>query len=175
MKRSVINLSKTEKKFLLSLLKDGSKNDSQIAREISISKATAHRTRKKLEDEELLLDCLPVVNLDKLDINFFAVVMFQWNKFDDEKLTENMIESLKNDPHVVYLAAGDSSLGLTHVIMVAFPDLSAYHSYFQEFRKKYADNLENINSFFIPSEKIIKQDYTGLVEQIFKEMPGESV
>jgi len=170
MKQNNLKLSEIETKFLIALTEKGSKTDAQLARELKISKATAHRTRKKLEKEELVVDYIPIINLDKLGIKFFAVVMFQWNKFDDEKLTENLLESLNKDPHVVYLAAGDNSTGLTHIMMVAFPDLSAYHSYLQEFRKRYKNYLENISSFFIPSEKIFKQDYMGIVEEIIKNM-----
>jgi len=168
MKRNNLKLSEIETKFLFSLLENGGKTDAQIAREIKVSKATAHRTRKKLEMEDILVDCIPIVNLDKLNIKFFAIVMFQWNKFDDEKMTNDLLKDLKNDPHVVYLAAGDSSEGLTNVMMLGFPDLSAYHSYIQEFRKKYKNYADNIRSFFIPSEKILKQDYTGLVKHILE-------
>jgi len=168
MKKSKLKLSKNEKKFLLSLLKDGSKTDAQIAREIRVSKATVHRIRKKLEEEKTLVDYIPIVDLDRLGIGMFAVVMFQWNKFDDEKLTEKILTDLKNDPRVVYLAAGDSSNGLTHVMMLGFSSLSEYHSYFKQFRAKYKGSIDNINTFFIPSEKIFKQDYTGLVAHIIE-------
>lgn len=168
MKKSKFKLSQTERKFLLSLLKDGSKTDAQIAREIKVSKATAHRVRKKLEEESTLVDYIPIVNLDRVDIKFFAVVMFQWNKFDEKEKTDEMLNDLKRDPHVVYLASGDSSNGLSHTMMLGFPDLSGYHSYLQEFRGKYKNYVEHINAFFIPSEKILKQDYTELVRHVIK-------
>jgi len=172
MKKSILKLSQTERKFLLSLLEDGSKTDAQIAREINVSKATSYRTRKKLEEEDILVDYIPIVNLDKMDINFFAIVMFQWNKFDDKKLTEKMLTDLREDPHVVYLAAGDSSNGLTHAMMLGFSDLSGYHSYLEQFRGKYRNYIDKINAFFIPSEKIFKQDYTELVRYVIKKKGG---
>ena len=168
MKKSISNLSETERKFLLSLLQDGSKIDAQIAREIGVSKATAHRTRKKLEEKDILVDYIPIVNLDKMDLKFFAILLFQWNKFDDKKLTEEMLTDLQKDPHVVYLAAGDSSTGLTHAMMLGFSDLSGYHAYLERFRGEYKGCVDNINAFFIPYEKIIKQDYTDLVRHIIE-------
>lgn len=174
MKKSIVKLSETERKFLISLLEDGSKIDAQIAREIGVSKATAHRTRKKLEEEDILQDYIPIVNLDKMRINFFAIVMFRWNKFDNKKLTDKMLTELESDPHVVYLAAGDSSNGLTHTIMLGFHDLSGYHTYMEQFRGKYREYIDKIHAFFIPCEKILKQDYTGLVKYIIeKEMGGK--
>lgn len=149
-------------------MQNGSKTDAQISRELQISKATAHRTRKKLEEEKILVDYIPIVNLDKININFFAVVMFQWNKFDNKELTDKMLTELEDDPHVVYLAAGDSSNGLSHIMMLGFPDLSGYHSYMEKFRGRYKEDVDRINSFFIPSERILKQDYTDLVEYILE-------
>mgnify|MGYP000636771533 CR=1 FL=1 len=168
MKNNLVKISETEKKFLSALMENGSKTDSQIAREIKVSKATAHRTRKKLEEEGILIDYIPIVNLDKIGIRFFAIVMFEWNKFDDKEQTQKMLNSLEKDPHVVYLASGDSSNGLSHTMMVAFPDLSGYHSYMKKFRGKYKNYVDRINSFFIPSEKILKQDYTDLVKYILE-------
>lgn len=168
MKRNIFKLSDSEKKFLISLLEDGSKTDAQIAREINVSMATAHRIRKKLEEEAILVDYIPIVNLDKVDVKFFAVVMFQWTKFDDKEQTEEMLSDLKEDPHVVYLASGDGSNGLTHIIMLGFSDLSDYHSYLEGFRGKYKGCIDNISAFFIPSNKILKQDYTDLVRYIVK-------
>lgn len=168
MKNSFANLSENERKFLLSLMENGSKTDSQIAGEIKVSKATAHRTRKKLEDDNILVDYIPLVDLDKIGIKFFAIVMFEWNKFDDKEQTEKMLSNLEKDPNVIYLASGNSSNGLSHTMMLGFPDLSGYHSYMEGFRGKYKNDVDRINSFFIPSEKILKQDYTDLVGHVLE-------
>lgn len=149
---------------MIALLEDGNKSDAQISREIKISKATAGRIRKKLFDDEIITDFLPIVNLENFGINLFVVVMFQWNNSDDEQL----LKGLEKDPHVVYLATGDSSNGLTHVMMFGFFDMSEYHTYLKKFRSKYTHEISNINAFFIPSEKIIKQDYTGLISHYIK-------
>ncbi len=168
MKQSITELSEMEKKFLISLFEDGSKTDAQISREIGVSKATAHRTRKRLEGGDILQDYIPIVSLEKMGINFFAIVMFRWNKFDDNKLTKQMLSDLTKDPHIVYFSAGDSSNGLTHTMMLGFYDLSGYHSYMEQFRGKYRGDIDKINAFFVPSEKILKQDYTGLVKHIIE-------
>jgi len=172
MKNSSVNLSETERKFLSSLMEDGSKTDARIARDIHVSKATAHRTRKKLEADDILTDYIPIVDLDKIGIRFFAVVMFEWNKFDNKDQTKEMLNNLEKDPNVIYLACGDSSNGLSHTMMLGFPDLSGYHSYMEAFRGEYKNDVDRINSFFIPSEKILKQDYTELVRYVLEKSEG---
>jgi hypothetical protein len=92
--------------------------------------------------------------------------MFQWDKFDDEKLSADILSDLKNDPVVVYLASGDGFEGLTHSMMLGLPDLSAYNKYMLGFKKKYKNYIGDIKTFLIPSEKILKQDYTDLVRHI---------
>ena len=136
MKQSTIKLSKLEIKFLKSLLEDGSKHDAQIAKETSMSKASAHRIRKKLQKEEVLVDFLPIVDLEKFGIKFYTILIYQWLDFSEES-TSKMIKEITDDPHSVYFATGESSDGMTHVVMLGFTDLSEYHTYINNFRKKH--------------------------------------
>ena len=96
MKLNNINLRKNEKNFLKSLLENGNKSDAQIAREIKISKATASRIRRKLE-QSLISDYIPIINLDKIGINIFVVITFQWNSFNDAIFTKKtfLIDSIQ--------------------------------------------------------------------------------
>ncbi len=162
MKQSTIKLSKLEIKFLKSLLEDGSKHDVQIAKETNMSKASAHRIRKKLQEEEVLVDFLPIVDLEKFGIEFYTILIYQWLDFNEES-TSKMVKEITDDPHSVYFATGESSDGMTHVVMLGFIDLSEYHAYVDNFRKKYKQKIGKFFSFFIPSKNIVKQDYSGLV------------
>jgi len=161
MKKSIINVSKIEKKFLLSLLEDGRKTDSKIAKELSISKSTAGRIRKKLM-KDTIEDFIPVVDLDRFGINVFMVVLFEWKGFKDKEYTQKMLNDLEENPNVTFLGSGEGS-GFTTVLFLGFSDLSEAHSYFNEFRKKYENELGNIISFFIPGDQVRKQDVTDLL------------
>ena len=134
MEKSFINLNKNEKKFLISLLEAGNKTDTKIAQELSISKATASRIRKKLEKSEIISEYIPIVNLDKLQINVFLSIMFEWNGFSNPSITKTIFEELDNDPHTIFLANGDGSEKISTVLFLGFRDLDEYHKYF---RKKY--------------------------------------
>ena len=103
MKQSSLNLSKNEKKFLISVLEDGSKIDAEIAREIGISKSSAHRIRQKLEKSGLISEYIAIVDLDRLGVDVFFVVMLEWDAFKNEELTKKSFKEIEGDPHVVFL------------------------------------------------------------------------
>jgi len=87
MQQSSIKLTKTERRFLISLTKGGDKNDTEISKEMKVSKATVSRLRKKLTEDGLLAGATPKLNLETLGICFYYVLVFQWNAFADRKLT----------------------------------------------------------------------------------------
>jgi DNA-binding Lrp family transcriptional regulator len=165
MKQSIIKLSKNEKLFLKSILKDGNKSDAQIARETGMSKATANRIRKDLINKKVILEFMPIVDLDRMGINLFMVILFRWKGYKDENLTQSMFSDLEKDSHVAFLASGEGS-GFTHILFLGFSDLAQAHVYLNKFRKKYEDEIENMITFFIPSNEIRKQDYTDLIRSI---------
>ena len=167
---NIINkLSKNDKKFLISLLEDGSKTDSQIAKEINISKATAGRIRKKLENEEIISEYIPIVDLDKLGAEVFLIILFQWTKFKDRKLTGEMLSGLEKDPHVIFLGNGEGSEGLTTCLFLGFKDLEEYNNYFKQFRAKYEEFLGKTINLLVPSKEIRKHDFTDMVKFMLKE------
>lgn len=167
MKQSIINLSKNEKLFLKAILRYGNKPDAEIARETKMSKATANRIRKDLEKRKVILEYLPIIDLESTGINIFMSVLLQWKGFKDEKLTNQLMKDLENDSHVAFLGSGEGS-GFTHLIFLGFSDLSQAHVYFNKFRMRYESVLGEMVPFFIPINEIRKQDYTDLVRYVLE-------
>lgn len=166
MKQNIKKLSKNEKKFLISLLEDGSKTDVQISREIGVSKSTAYRIRKDLERDKIISEYIPIIDLDKIGVEAFLVLVFQWTSFKDKQLTNKMMNELEKDPHVIFLGNGEGSEGLTTCIFLGFKSLSEYNSYFKNFRRKYEDFLGKTVTLLIPSKEIIKHDFTDMVKYV---------
>jgi DNA-binding Lrp family transcriptional regulator len=166
MKQNLIKLSKNEKKFLISLLEDGSKTDVQISKETGMSKASASRIRKKLEKEGIITEYIPIVDLDILGVDVFLVLMFQWKAFKDEKLTSQIMKELENDSHVVFLANGEGLEGLTTCVFMGFRNVGEYYNYFREFRKKYENFIGKMSTLMIPSKEIIKHDFTDIAKKV---------
>jgi DNA-binding Lrp family transcriptional regulator len=168
MKKSIGKLNKNETKFLEYLLDDGHSTDSEIALKISLSKASVGRIRKKLESQKILADYIPIIDLDKFGVKLFSVVMFQWTSFSDNEKTRRMEKEFISTPHVVYFAGGESSNNLNYVAVLGFTDLTDYNAFFDEFRKKYSSSIGRLETFFIPSNKILKQDFTDLAKFVVR-------
>ena len=167
MQKSIHNLSNNEKKFLISLLEDGAKTDSKISKETGISKATCSRIRKKL-NKSLISDYVPIIELDKVGINVFLVLTFQWRSFNNEELTKKTFNELERNSSIIFLANGEGS-EISTVIFMGFKNLEEYHNYLKEFRKKYGLHISNVNSLLLPSKEVIKNDFTEIIKKVLKE------
>jgi len=164
MKQSIENLSENEKKFLKMLLEKGNVSDAEISKKTGMSKATCSRIRKKME-KTLISEYIPIIELDKVGIEVFLVLMFKWNAFDKQDITQKSFEEFEKDPHVIFLANGQGSAGQSTVMFMGFKSLIQYNEYFKTFRRKYDKYIENINSLILPSNEIQKQDYTEIIKK----------
>ncbi|MFA5929330.1 MAG: Lrp/AsnC family transcriptional regulator [Candidatus Micrarchaeia archaeon] len=165
MQQSSIRLTKTERRFLISLTKGGDKNDSEIAKEMKVSKATVSRIRKKLSEEGLLAGATPKLDLEKMGICFYYVLVFQWNAFADRKLTEKMEMDFTSTAQIIYFAEG-SNPNSKYIAKMAFVDFEDYNEFIAEFRRKYGASVSGLETFFIQPKRILKEDYGDLVKML---------
>lgn len=160
-----MKLSKTEKRFLVSLSKGGDKNDSEIAKEMKVSKATVSRIRKRLSEEGLLAGATPTINLEKMGVCFYYVLVFQWNAFADKKLTEKMENDFTSTVQTTYFAEG-SNPNSKYIAKMAFLDFEDYNAFLAEFRRKYGASISDFETFFIQPKRILKEGYGDLVNML---------
>lgn len=171
MKQKLIELDKNETKFLLSLLESGAKSDAQISREIKVSKATTSRIRKKLEKNRIIEDYIPIIKLEKIGVEIFQVLLLQWIRFGDTKLSEKVFSEWEADPHIIFLAHGQGA-NFTTVLFMGFKDIHEYDEYSKQFRAKYSNYIGKTEIIILPSDKVIKNDYTHLVSHMLKKFGG---
>ena len=164
MKQSIENLTENENKFLELLLEKGNISDADIAKKTGMSKSTCSRIRKKME-KLLISEYIPIIELDKVGVEVFLVLLFKWNAFDKDDLTKKTFKEFEKDPHVIFLANGQGSAGQSTVIFMGFNSLTQYNDYFKEFRKKYDKYIENVNSLILPSKELIKHDFTEIIKK----------
>jgi DNA-binding Lrp family transcriptional regulator len=167
MKQNSIKLDHNETKFLLSLLKDGSKKDAEIARETGISKATFHRIRKKLEKDGVISEYIPIIDFDRIGVEIFQVVILQWLKFSDKKLSEKVFNEWENDPHVIFLANGQGAKFST-VLFMGFTNIHEYDDYMRTWKSKYEQYIGTTETLILPSTGLVKTDFTDLVSHVLK-------
>ena len=165
MQQSSIKLTKTERRFLISLTKGGDKNDTEISKEMKVSKATVSRIRKKLAEEGLLAGATPKLDLEKMGVCFYYVLVFQWNAFADKKLTEKMERDFTSTAQTIYFAEG-SNPNSKYIAKMAFVDFEDYNNFIAEFRHKYGTSISGLETFFIQPKRILKEDYGDLVKML---------
>lgn len=165
MAKSVEDLSENEKKFLKLILERGNISDVEIAKKTGMSKSTCSRIRKKLE-KKLISEYVPIIKLDEIGIDLFLVLMFKWNSFDKEDLTKKTFEDFEKDHHVIFLANGQGSSGLSTVMFMGFRNLEEYNNYFKEFRKNYDKYIDEVHTLILPSTEIIKHDFTEIIKNV---------
>ena len=157
-------LKENERKFLLCILSDGGLTDAEIARRIKINKATCSRIRKKLE-EDFISEYIPIIDIEKVGIDIFVVLTFQWKGFNNRELTKKFFLNLEKDPHVIFLANGEGST-ISTVVFLGFRDIKEYHKYFKQLRDKHDKFIRNLNSLILPSREVIKNDFTEIIKYV---------
>jgi len=166
MQQNMDKLTENEKKFLICLLDDGSLTDTKISKIIKVNKSTCSRIRKKLE-KEFISGYIPIVELDKVGIDLFIVLTFQWKGFDDKELTKKFFLYLEKDPHVIFLANGEGA-GITTIVFLGFKNVEEYHNYFKEFRGKYDRYINSFSSLILPSREVKKNDFTEIIKYVLE-------
>jgi len=166
MQQRINLLKENERKFLLCILSDGNLTDAEIARRIKINKSTCSRIRKKLE-EDFISEYIPIIDIEKVGIDIFVVLTFQWKGFNNRELTKKFFSSLENDPHVIFLANGEGST-ISTVVFLGFRDINEYHKYFKELRDKHDKFIRNLISLILPSKEVIKNDFTEIIKYVLE-------
>lgn len=165
MQQSSVKLTETERRFLISITKSGDKNDSEIAKEMKVSKATVSRIRKKLVKDGVITGCTATLDLEKMGTCFFYVLVFQWNAFADKKLTKKMEDDFTTTAQTIYFAEG-SNPNSKYIAKMAFLDFEDYSNFLSEFRGKYGNSISGLETFFIQPKRILKDGYGDLVKML---------
>lgn len=167
MNQSIENLSENEKKFLQSILEDGSKTDSDIADDIGVSKSTANRIRRKFEDEGVIRDYIPIVDLEEIGIDLYSIISFQTQSEVD-------IDDLKSNSNIIFLGeTGDFNKSV--VLFAGFSSYEEYQEFLDDLRQEHKEKLSDFNSNLISAENIHKEDFTHLIlSTLQSQLKGET-
>jgi DNA-binding Lrp family transcriptional regulator len=166
MQQSFNSLSQNEKKFLKALLEDGSRNDSELADEIGVSKSTANRIRRDFEETGVIEDYIPIIDLEGIGVNLYGVFKGEINEnLDTEELT--------SDSRVIFL--GESGDFRKKIIMFAgFSSYTDYKEFLDKLREEKGEKLEQLDIDLISPKDIQKEDFTHLIQHRLNESLGES-
>jgi len=155
------DMTDNEKEFLLSLIEDGSKTDTEIADETGMSKSTANRIRRKFEENGVLAEYIPIVRLESVGIELFATLTLECDGELDEK-------EIARIPNVIFMGETDS-FQESYVIFAGFGGFEEYNQFIEDFKAKYQDKVTSFEKNLIAPHNIIKEDFTHVIKHNIKE------
>ncbi len=154
-------MTENEKKFLLSLVEDGSKTDSEIAEEQGMSKSTANRIRRQFEEKGLIREYLPIIDLEAVGIRVYATITMRCTDAVDTA-------AIRDIPNVIFLGETDR-FEREYVIFAGFNSFDAYNDFIEEFKDRYRDRVDSFDNHLIASQNIHKEDFTPLIKHQLRE------
>jgi DNA-binding Lrp family transcriptional regulator len=161
MRQSIDDMSENERKFLLALIEDGSRTDTEIAEETDMSKATANRIRNKFEDNGTIHEYLPIVDLEAAAVHIYSMMIVEMEEeIDTDELADN--------PNVIFLGETDD-FQQTMILFTGFKGFDGYHEFIRKFKDQYSDKVKSFDKKLISPDKIFKEDFTHLIKHNLKE------
>ena len=144
--------NKTLTRLLLEYLKDSSRTDSQIAKELGVSQATVSRLKQKLIKEKFIRHFSAIPNLDKIGYEILAISLV---KFNTELVLQNLpkIEKMaknwtKTRPEILFDARAEG----TDVDVVNFSihkNYAAYKDFLTETKRAWGNLLTDVRFILI--------------------------
>lgn len=167
MEQSISELSENKKKFLQAILRDGSKNDAELADEIGVSKSTANRIRRDFEEKGVIEDYIPIIDLEGIGVDLYGV-------FRGEIIEDLDTEDLASDPRVIFLGeSGDFQRKV--IIFAGFSSYTDYKEFLDKLREEKGEKLEDVDIDLISPKDIQKEDFTHLIQhKITQSLQGET-
>lgn len=126
----MLDMDVTDHRILSLLRKDSRISNADLAEKVSLSPSSCWRRVRALEESGVIRNYSVVLDNEKLDLNFQAIVHVQLTRHDPEKLTD-FIHRVQNKEEVrdCYATTGQSDYHL----YVQCRDLSAYNTFLEEF------------------------------------------
>lgn len=158
MVKDVDEMTENERKFLLSLIADGSKTDAEIAAEQGMSKSTANRIRRRFEESGTLREYIPIIDLEHIGIDVFATLIVECSEPLDK-------DAIAADPNVIFLGETDD-FQETLVLFAGFAGFEEYHAFIDEFKEEYREQVERFENRMIPPDQVMKEDFTHVIKHM---------
>ena len=131
-------------KLLYELIKNSRRSDRDLAKVLGFSQPTVTRTRRKLEDENFVLQYTALPDFAKLGFELVAFTFTQW-------LPEGKAEAmspykwLEKDPRVIFVAEGNG-FGKNSIIVTMHKNYTDYSDFITGLRQE-AKPIHTVNSF----------------------------
>ncbi len=130
------------------LVKNSRLSDRQLARILKTSQPTITRRRKMLDDEGLL-EYTAIPDLKKLGFEILAFTFGKWNmqEYPDTRV-EEMRDFISKHPNIIFISTGRGS-GWDRIGISVHKNYSDYYKVMQEYKGTFGKNFSAFESFVV--------------------------
>ncbi|MBT8172109.1 Lrp/AsnC family transcriptional regulator [Candidatus Bathyarchaeota archaeon] len=136
-------------KLLFELMKNAKRSDREIAKIIGVSQPTITRMRQRLE-KTAIVDYTVIPDWTELGFEIMAQTLVNTNGLPD--VVDKVKKWVTNNSNVVF-AAGGEGMGMDYSILSFHKNYSSYSAFIDNLKTELAENLQNIQSFLISTDK----------------------
>ncbi|UCG37077.1 MAG: Lrp/AsnC family transcriptional regulator [Candidatus Bathyarchaeota archaeon] len=146
-------------RLLYELIRNSRRSDRDLAKALGFSQPTVTRTRRRLEDEEYVLQYTAVPDFTKLGFEIMAFTFTQWG-FS----AESPWKWLKEDPRTVYVAEGNGLNGKNLIAITLHKNFTDYSSFVASLRER--PETRSASSFIVALEGVRKHLNFSSLEEV---------
>lgn len=145
MGRDLEGLSDNEKKFLKSIIGEGKKTDTEIADETGLSVSTANRIRHSFEEQDIIKEYIPVINLEGVSLSIYALIEIK----NEARKSLNEIENGK-----IIFSGSTNEVEKTFNLLIGYKNYQEYTESIESMRADLPKNaFKEIKLFNEPESK----------------------
>lgn len=159
-------LTENDRKVLKKILDIKNITNSDIAKSMQLSPQAIFKIREKLERCGVIKGYMPIIDFKKIGINIMTVMIIRlspnmWKSFTDEQISERISKA----PYVIdaYRVSDESA---SHILLLAFRDISQKEKYIAEIQTKFAEEVYIKGTYTFSVDKIISHRPLGILHEI---------
>jgi len=139
-------MKKTMKRVLCELLKDSSRSDRELAKQLGVSQPTVSRMRNRLVEEGLIKHFSVTPDFNALGFEIIAITNFASKQSDE--ITEKARKWTMSRPNVLF-AAGAEVKGRNAVMISLHKNYTDYHNFISEVKNEGRDIISDYDTMLV--------------------------
>jgi DNA-binding Lrp family transcriptional regulator len=166
-------LTKNDQEVLKSIILHAKVPDAEIAKKLGISPQAVFKIRNKLEQSGIIKGYTPIIDLKKIGITVFSMLIVKltpqvWDTYSEDQISE----MIKKIPSVINAYRVPES-NFSHILLMGFRDIGHMDRYLAKIQTKFAREIIIKHVYPFSVDKIITMSHMGLLYEILdkKEFP----
>jgi DNA-binding Lrp family transcriptional regulator len=141
--------------LLQELVKNSKRSDRDLAKLLDVSQPTLTRMRRRLENDNYILDYTAIPNLTKLGYEIAAFTFFNVDRYDpksgdlDNVVGERAHKWVGNNSNVIFAAGGEGLHGKNCMMITVHRDFTEYTDFVTNLRGQWAHKITDMETFLV--------------------------